>query len=261
MRRIFAKTISLMLVLGIFMSIPALAEEAEPTPTPKPLKIEQYQFERNADGKFISVDAGKVRDLHLLPVVGDTVAKNENALTIVTGDNQIITIPAGMFNDALSGVVDNVITVRNESPSDGGADFYFRTLFAVESPEGGRDVVLNFNTDGSYKIDKYKDGVTINETVFDIYVAEYQGILEVGDVAPPSLLQVYLPSETTSEEAALYGESFELMVVSQAIQKDGVTQITDAMNHLGEPEDAFTGNRTLLEKLKELIQSIFSSNS
>lgn len=254
MKRIFAKTISLMLILSIFMSIPAWAEtEPTPEPTPKPLNIEQYQFERDAVGNFVSVEADKVRNIHLMPVVGDTTDKNDVEIVVDQFE-----IPAETFNDKLNGVVDNVIVVKNDSPAD-GANCYFRTVFAVESPDNGRDVVLNFNTDTSYVITKVQESVTINETEFDIYTAVYQNVLNIGEIAPPSLLQVYMPSETTSEEAALYGESFELMIVSQAIQAADELSLTTAMGQLGDAEKVFTENQTLLTKLRDLIASIFTN--
>lgn len=201
-----------------------LTEEPAVTDESK-LDIRQIQFMRSDNSGLVSFEEGKNPQL-LVPM---DLTRTASAVF----QNDIVSVT--LYEHA----VDNVVVVENVLHTDENGDitslpFWFRTIIAVESPEGlsdGVDVCLLWNEE-DYVWTKATDGVSINGVLFDIYVAEYLTVLEPGQVSTPSLLQVYLPAEATSEDGALIGESLEVSVVSQAIQSEGFTRET-AMAQLG----------------------------
>lgn len=232
MNRLFAKIISVTLLLGTVLCGGALAAVSDTPPEDSAetdetrLDIRQIQYMRGAEGSLVSFEEGENPQL-LVPM---DLTRTASA---VFSDG---TVSATLYEHA----VDNVVVVENvlhtdEKGKTTSLPCWFRTVIAVESPEGlseGVDVCLLRNEEG-YAWSKAADGVSINGVMFDIYVAEYLTVLEPGEVSEPSLLQVYLPPEATSADGALIGGTLEVSVVSQAVQSEGFERTT-AMAQLGE---------------------------
>lgn len=256
MKRIFAKIISLMLVLSIFMAIPAWAdtETVEPNETPTTnttkLDIEQYQFMRGESG--LAEFTGDGNKQFLLPI--DTTREEEVSFTIPKYNETI-----SLYENA----VDNIVVVENKKVSEnGGVSCYFRTIFAVERPDGlsdGVDVMLSRN-ETAYKWTAVEGYATVDGVRFRLYVAEYKEVLAPGGVAPASLYQLYLPAEASSADAALFGERLDVMVITQCIQSDGMgATASEALKHLG---DITALNHPFEETgwLMTLLKRVFTPN-
>lgn len=139
-----------------------------------------------------------------------------------------------LFDDSMKNVIDKFVFVENT----GKTDAYYRTIIAVESPEGCEDIIHhNFNSnerfdaieqsddftgeaDKGYK--SYFVGYTTIENVrYALFNMTYNKVLEPGEVSRPSLLQVYLDPKATNEDCAKFGATWEILVVSQAVQVNG----------------------------------------
>jgi len=137
-----------------------------------------------------------------------------------------------LFDDSMKNVIDKFVFVENTGKSDA----YYRTLVAIEAPEGLQEGVIhtNFNNNirfipvsgentgiadkgGSYKVGY----ITINGIRYSLYNVTYKEILTPGEVSRPSLLQLYLDPKATNEDCALFGETWDVLVVTQAVQAAG----------------------------------------
>jgi len=139
----------------------------------------------------------------------------------------------GLWNDAkLSNVMDKMVFVKNTGLSDA----YFRTVIAFECPEGmdyseGSDKEFMMNTNGSTVYAWEKAGYyTIDDVRYLVMVATYQNALKPGNTAHPSLLQVVMTHNATNEDMELLGDTYEILVASQAIQTAGFASAEDALN-------------------------------
>lgn len=137
-------------------------------------------------------------------------------------------------------VVDKFVTVKNT----GKTDAYVRTLIAYEGdaeygPNGpwihivtnGSNVTpaLMINTVGYITV----DGVSY--TVFE-YV--YPEILAAGETTIPSLKQVYMNKNADNDVVAYYGETYDILVLSQAVQAAGFSDPKTALdNAFGMPSE------------------------
>lgn len=126
-----------------------------------------------------------------------------------------------LYDNSVKNVIDKFVFVKN----DGDKDVYYRTIIAIECPEGLdiNLIGLNLNENPKFKWDDwgYKN---INNKRYFVKVATYQGKLIPGEVSIPSLLQIYLKPQTTNKDIELIGEEFDIIVRSQATPAtDGVT--------------------------------------
>lgn len=156
------------------------------------------------------------------------------------GSNELWTNGYGIEN-----VVDKFVFVKNTGKSDA----YYRTIIAVESPETDSETaVLHLNatgnsrfdwdstTDGTQKFDSArKFYVTINGVRYNVYEVIYTEILTPGETSRPSFLQVYLDKKATNEDCALYGDTLEILVVSQAVQVAGFADAQTALEEAFDP--------------------------
>ena len=221
MKRIIARTISLLLVLSIFMAIPVFAEDAM-TDTTK-LDIEQYQFMRGANG--LEAFTGDKNTQPLLPI--DTAREKTLAFTIEKNKESV---------SLCENAVDNVVVVENVNHGTDSVSCYFRTILAVEHPSGlsdGVEIKLSRN-ETNYEWTAIDGCATVDGVQFKLYVAEYTKVLKPGDVAPASLYQLWLPADATSEDAALFGEGLDVMVISQCIEESMGETYSTALKHLGD---------------------------
>ena len=139
----------------------------------------------------------------------------------------------GLWNDnKLSNVMDKMVFVENTGKSDA----YFRTIIAFECPEGmeysqGSDKEFMMNTNGS-TVYAWEDigYTTIDGVRYLVMVATYQNALKPGNQSHPSLLQVVMTHNATNEDVELLGDTYEILVLSQAVQTGGFADAETALD-------------------------------
>lgn len=137
--------------------------------------------------------------------------------------------------EANDNVVDKFVTVTNT----GASDAYVRTIIAYEGdPINGQDIhvvhndVNSSNPDvgGAFAATDYIENVVIDGVRYDLIVYTYKVALRPGETTIPSLKQVYMDKTCGNEECAKYGDTYDILVVSQAIQADGFADAVTALN-------------------------------
>ena len=138
-------------------------------------------------------------------------------------------------------VIDKFVTVENT----GNTGAFVRSIIAFEV---GEDAInsdyMHLVTNGTnipeetitWKYEWLTENaeeviVELNGNYYFIYTATYDGVLEAGKTTIPNIKQVYLDKTATNENVAAYGETFEILVLSQAVQSDmnGLTK-DEALN-------------------------------
>ncbi len=214
------------------------------------VEIKQHEYQR-ADG--VAHNAGEpgkgngVKEGALVPYeqnqpIYPAVPKN-NAPTDYTAEaNDLFfwgdyvysgTAGNGLWNDdKLANVMDKMVFVENTGKSDA----YFRTIIAFECPEGmeyseGSDKEFMMNVNGS-TVYNWEDGgyITLNGVRYFVMVATYQNTLKPGAQSHPSLLQVVMTHNATNEDMELLGDTYEILVFSQAVQEAGFADAETALN-------------------------------
>lgn len=140
----------------------------------------------------------------------------------------------GLWDDAkLSNVMDKMVFVENTGKSDA----YFRTILAFECPEGitigepanGAEIMTNTNGSTVYDWDNI-GFITIDGVRYLVEVATYQNALKPGNQSHPSLLQVVMTHNATNEDMALLGDTYDILVLSQAVQTNGFANAQTALD-------------------------------
>lgn len=157
----------------------------------------------------------------------------------------------GLWNDSkLSNVMDKMVFVENTGKSDA----YFRTIIAFECPEGmeyssGADKEFMMNTNGSALYSWENIGyITMDGVRYLVNIATYQNALKPGNQSHPSLLQVVMTHNATNEDMELLGDTYDILVLSQAVQTAGFADAKTAL-------DAGFGVATA-EKVKTWLKDI-----
>ena len=216
------------------------------------VSIEQHEYQR-AEG--VAHDAGEpgagngvkegalvefVQNQKLYPAVPkngaatDYTAEMDTANLFFWGDYVYSgTAGNGLWNDnKLSNVMDKMVFVENT----GKTDAYIRTLIAFECPEGitigepsqGAEIMINTNI-GTY--DWEDVGYIIVDGVrYAVMTATYKKVLAPGNQSHPSLLQVVMTHHATNEDMELLGDTYEILVLSQAVQVAGFDSADAALN-------------------------------
>lgn len=154
---------------------------------------------------------------------------------------------AKLFDDSVKNTVDKMVFVKNT----GKNDVYVRTLVALEQGSVATDnfdKVIKTNSDyqhgttaGHWDRETVAGNVKIGDSTYYIYCYTYRGpnsnpngVLEVGKVSYPSLLQVYmLPEATNADVTAVDGNAngkYDILVLSQAVQTAGFDNATTALD-------------------------------
>lgn len=126
-------------------------------------------------------------------------------------------------------VIDKFVTVKNTGKSDA----YVRTIFAIEV---GKDAVnspyvhvvtnsTNIKDAATWTWDWIDGVVQIGDGYYELAVATYTEALKPGATTIPSLKQIYLDKVATNENVEVYGDTFEILVFSQAVQTEGFDSI------------------------------------
>ncbi len=220
------------------------------------VKIEQHEYERVVDenGDWVSVDTSKVNPNYGYKVADkiQPFTQGKPALPAVyqdgkvkwddrTSGHQQIWNEAGalgsnqLFDDSVKNVIDKFVFVENT----GKTDAYYRTIIAIESPsDNTADIHMNLNANerftaisGSGSSKSYKVGYTELDGVrYAIYDMTYNKILTPGEISRPSMLQVFLDPSATNEDCATFGDTWDILVLSQAVQANGFASAQEALN-------------------------------
>lgn len=135
-----------------------------------------------------------------------------------------------LFDDSVKNVIDKFVFVENTGKSEA----YFRTIIAIELPEAFDPDLLHtsFNANTRYDWDPntddvqdpseaWEDFMVIDDVRYQLLVATHTEPLAPGAVSRPSVLQFFLDPAATNEDVALFGDTFDVLVVSQAVQTMG----------------------------------------
>ena len=125
-------------------------------------------------------------------------------------------------------VIDKFVTVKNTGKSDA----YIRTIFAFEwdAAEDYIHLVTNSTniTKGATWEWKFLDGLAeIDGSKYMIGVATYTAPVKPGATTIPSLKQVYMGKEATNEYCEKFGDTYDILVFSQAVQTEGFDSIIE----------------------------------
>lgn len=150
-------------------------------------------------------------------------------------DYEEITFPNGQTNKLFIGdnAIDKLVSVTNT----GKTDAYVRTIIALEAPTDKIDLSFN-STD--WKMDKTASSysIEVDGVKYDLFVCEYKNVLKPGETTPYSLMQIILDGTATNEDAAAYGNTYDVLVLSQAVQTAGFDSAAVALDTaFGKPSE------------------------
>ena len=123
-------------------------------------------------------------------------------------------------------VIDKFVTVKNTGKSDA----YVRTIFAFEYDNDLLHAIINdTNTpgDAKWKWDWSIGTIELDGVTYTLAEAVYTGTLEPGKTTIPSLKQIYLDKTATNEDCAKFGDTYDILVFSQAVQADGFDSVIE----------------------------------
>ena len=176
--------------------------------------IEQIEHERDQNGNLVPFTQAKPA----YPVVGPVEWADSGVM--VNGTEY------KMFTPELKNVVDKIVTVKNTGKSEA----YVRTIIAYECPD--------YDPRGFLHINQNIEGITtsdwicaeINGVEYCIMVYTYNVALKTGEDSAPSLLQVFLVCEADNEYCDACGDTFDILVMSQAVQTNGFNDPKTALD-------------------------------
>ena len=253
MKKIIVTALALVLVAGLSIGgTVAYLQSTDSdvnTMTLGNVKIEQLEYERvfGDDGEVIDMDEF-TQDKPLFPAVitGDATANNcwqpNKDVDIWYKDHLGEEFPGGNGTwQNLNNVQDKFVFVKNTGKSDA----YYRTIILLEADTTGAknsvtgQSMIHLNTNGHSNftwmnetgdIDKNTLVVEVNGVKYTVEVATYTQPLTAGEVSRPSLLQVGLDQEATNEIVAQFGDKYDILVLSQAVQTEGFADAETALN-------------------------------
>ena len=200
------------------------------------VKIDQLEYER-IDPESKDDDAA-VQEFHdnkpLLPAVIDKEKFQWETTENYVDWEQIGKdgYTSGIWNpDEINNEVDKMVFVKNK----GDYDAYVRSVFAFEAgkyetlDEYLSKVHLNLNTT-DWTWEWVETPVTIGESKYFVATATYNKVLKPGELTEISLGQIALDPSATNEDVESFGDTYQVLVKSQAIQTEGFDSPTHALN-------------------------------
>lgn len=190
------------------------------------VKIDQLEYER-IDDETADEDATvqEFRDNKpLLPAV------TGEGFDYVPGDSYVDWDQIGkdgytstIWNpDEINNELDKMVFVKNKGKSDA----YVRTIFAFEAGQYAtldefRSMMhLNVN-ESDWTWEWMEAPVTIGESTYFIATATYNDVLAPGALTEISLSQIALDKTATNADVEAFGETYQILVKTQAIQTQG----------------------------------------
>lgn len=135
--------------------------------------------------------------------------------------------------EKINNEIDKMVFVKNT----GDYDAYVRSVFAFEAgsdwsfEDFQKKIHLNQNTDeDAISWEWVETPVKIGEGTYFVAVATYKEALKPGEFTEISLSQIALDSSATNEDVEALGDTYHVLVKSQAIQADGFTGAEEALN-------------------------------
>lgn len=209
--------------------------------------ILQNEQERNENGNLVSF----TQDKPLYPAVYEGNAPDASIPWDDEADWAVANNEAWKTVEENVNVIDKFVTVTNKGKSDA----YVRTIIAYEgNPISGSDIhvvhndVKSSNSDvsGEFAETNYIENVVINNVRYDVIVYTYKNILTPGATTIPSLKQIYMDKGCTNADMETYGETYDVLVLSQAVQAAGFSDAITALN------EAF-GDATDMDNLRSWL--------
>lgn len=178
-----------------------------------------------------------VQDKPLMPMV-DKRAEGDEAVV------------EGYFNPLMRNVVDKIVTVSNVADAESiNKEAYVRTIFAFEGRSDVHDAYIGIlKTDADvvdesttwtfeYVNETYTEAgelvarmVEIDGVTYTIAEAVYHPVLNPAETTVPSLRQIFLAPTADNEVQDWFGETYDIICVSQAVQVAGFDDAVDALN-------------------------------
>ena len=206
------------------------------------VKIDQLEYERVND-ETKDADA-LVQEFHdnkpLYPGIYET------GYDFATGDANVDwtqigkdDYSTGIWNPAeINNELDKMVFVKNKGKSDA----YVRTVFAFEA--GSYETLdqfkammhLNLN-ETDFTWDWIATPVTIGESTYFVATATYNKVLEPGKLTEISLSQIALDKSATNADVEAFGETYQILVKTQAVQAEGFDDPAFALDEGFEPID------------------------
>ncbi len=153
---------------------------------------------------------------------------DENLNGAMADDYEEITFPDGNTYKLFIGdnAIDKLVSVTNT----GKTDAYVRTIVALEAPTDKID--LSVASQKGWVIDQAAStySIDVDGVKYDLFVCVYENVLKPGETTPYNLMQIILDGTATNEDAAAYGDTYDVLVLSQAIQTEGFTDASTALN-------------------------------
>ncbi len=205
------------------------------------VKIDQLEYER-VDVETNGDDA-KVQEFHDNKPLYPAVTKDDFKWDTTDGVVDWAQIgkedyTSGIWNpEKTNNEVDKMVFVKNK----GDFDAYVRTVFAFEAgdyqtlDEFNAKVHLNLNeTDWTWEWTQ--PPVTIGKGTYFVATATYNKVLEPGKLTEISLSQIALDPSATNDDVAGFGDTYQVLVQSQAVQvagfEDADAALTSAFGEL-----------------------------
>jgi len=179
------------------------------------VKIEQVEYERDANGALVEFSQAKPA----LPAVYDSEAWADEGVDVNGNEYKV-------FSENMKNVVDKIVTVNNTGKNDA----YVRTLVAIEAPNGDPDDLIHFNYNSTDVTASGNFMANIDGVDYYVIAFTYKEALESGEKSAPSLMQLFLDKRTTNEDCKLFGDTWDILVVSQAVQTAGFDDAETALN-------------------------------
>jgi predicted ribosomally synthesized peptide with SipW-like signal peptide len=123
-------------------------------------------------------------------------------------------------------VIDKFVTVKNTGKSDA----YVRTIFAFEKDGDLLHACYNdikTPSDPTWDWDWTIGNITLDGVEYILAEVVYTGVLEPGKTTIPSLKQIYLDKKATNKDIENFGDTYDILVFSQAVQADGFDSIIE----------------------------------
>ncbi|MBE5787974.1 MAG: hypothetical protein E7324_10660 [Clostridiales bacterium] len=180
------------------------------------VKIEQIEQERGEDGKLVDFSQGKPA----LPAVGPIAWADAGKGAIVNGTEYLV------FTEDLKNVIDKIVTVKNTGKSDA----FVRTIIAIEAPDYDPNNLIHVNVSPDGLTQTSWTPVDIDGVNYVYSVFTYDEALAPNEISTPSLMQLFLDSDADNEDCAKFGDTWEVLVLSQAVQADGFSDAATALD-------------------------------
>jgi len=192
--------------------------------------IEQHEQERGKNGELQKFSQAKPA----YPAVGP-IEWAETGVDVNGTEYKV-------FTPDLKNVVDKIVTVENTGKSDA----FVRTIVAIEAPDYDAKNLIHVNVNADEKLDRTNwTPVDVDGRQYVYSVFTYEDALAPKTISAPSLMQVFLDSMTTNEDIEPYGDEWDIIVLSQAVQAQGFENAAAALDTaFGVPEEKSAEDET-----------------